>query len=178
VIPAPFLFASKVGYPQVMLWVALAAVSPVPTELGPAWADISRAEYAHHITTNVKIGTLGYDRTQNRLDFWARRVVTTLRGETVSWADTRTCATLRPALASMRAIPVPKFAPIGSPGGPPVILDGIGYSLRSYSDEGTLTAETNLGTPLAAWIDQTLGVLEGCWHSTLPKRTDAQSSSS
>ena len=53
----------------------------------------------------------------------------------------------------MRGIPVPRFAPIGSSKGPPIVLDGVSYSLRTYSDDGTLTEETNVGTPLAAWID-------------------------
>jgi hypothetical protein len=71
----------------------------------------------------------------------------------------------------MRNIPVPKFAPIGSSGGAPVIIDGIAYSLRSYSDEGTLTAETNLGTPLATWIEEALKVLDSCWTKATPHRT-------
>lgn len=156
-----------------MLVAAFVAVAPIPFELGPAWAQFSRAPAGRLIKTEVEVGTLGYDSARQRPDFWMRRTV--VRGiehkAEVTWTDTRTCAAERPLLASMRNIPVPKFAPIGSSKGPAVILGGIGYSLRTYSDEGTLTAETNLGTPLAAWIEGALTVLESCWTKATPHRT-------
>ena len=156
-----------------ILVAAFIAAAPILVELGPAWAQFSRALARRLIKTDVEVGTLGYDSARKRLDFWLRRTV--VRGvehqEEVTWADSRTCPAARPLLASMRNIPVPKFAPIGSPGGAPVIIDGIAYSLRTYSDEGTLTAETNLGTPLAAWIEGALKVLDSCWTKATPHRT-------
>lgn len=155
------------------LVAAFVVFAPLPVELGPAWAQFSRAPAGRLIRTEVEIGTLGYDSTRKRPDFWLRRTV--VRGvehkEEVTWADTRTCAAARPLVASMRQIPVPKFAPIGSSDGPPVIIDGIAYSLRTYSDEGTLTAETNLGTPLATWVEGALKVLDSCWAKATPHRT-------
>lgn len=153
-----------------MLLLALGN-APLPLELRPSWAEFSRANMAHHVTTEVEVVTLGYDRQRGRLDFWLRRTIAGLNGQQVSWADTRTCSTARTAIASMQDIPTPKFAPIGSSKGPPVILDGIGYSLHSYSDEGTLTADTNEGTPLATWIEATLRSLDSCWTSSVPQRT-------
>src|SRR5437764_4826526 len=115
-----------------ILVAAFIAAAPIPVELGPAWAQFSRALARRLIKTDVEVGTLGYDSARKRPDFWLRRTV--VRGvehkTEVTWADTRTCAPARPLLASMRNIPVPKFAPIGTSKGPPVILDGIGYSLR------------------------------------------------
>src|SRR4051794_1811299 len=158
-----------------VLVAASAALSQVPVELGFAWAQFSRAPAARLIRTEVEVGTLGYDSTRKRPDFWLRRTV--VRGvehkEEITWADSRTCAAARPVIASMREIPVPKFAPIGSSDGPPVILDGIAYSLRTYSDEGTLAAETNLGTPLAAWVEGALKALDSCWTKVQPRRTNS-----
>lgn len=156
-----------------LVFSALLVVSPIPSNLGPAWAEFSRAPAARLTKTNVEVGTLGYDRQRARLDFWLRRTVT--RGinqeEQIVWTDTRTCARARPLLASIRDIPVPKFAPIGSSKGPPVILDGIGYSLKTYSDDGMLTEGTNIGTPLAEWIEAALKTLEPCWGTRVPERT-------
>jgi len=156
-----------------MLLSAVLAVAPIPSNLGSAWAEFSRAPAARLTRTTVEVGTSGYDRQHAQLDFWLRRTVT--RGikqeEQIVWADTRTCARVRPLLASMRDIPVPKFAPIGSSKGPPVILDGIGYSLKAYSDDGMLTESTNIGTPLAEWIEAALKTLEPCWSSRVPQRT-------
>ena len=151
----------------------LLAAAPILSELGPSWAEFSRNPALRLTKTRVEVGTLGYDDARRHLDFWLRRTVTSgpEQQEATTWADTRTCPSSRALLASMRDIPVPKFAPIGSSDGPPMTLDGIGYALRTYSDEGTLKAETNVGTPLATWIEGALGSLEGCWSSQTPSRT-------
>ncbi|GAA3894562.1 hypothetical protein GCM10022276_12130 [Sphingomonas limnosediminicola] len=154
-----------------LLLAVFVVMAPIPFELGPAWADFSRAPARHLIRTRVEVGTLGYDQGRKRLDFWLRRpVVSGEHDEEIAWADTRTCAAARTLLASMRDIPVPKFAPISTSEGPPVIVDGISYRLRTYSDQGTLTAETNLGTPLAAWVNRALATLNSCWVRTAPQR--------
>jgi hypothetical protein len=155
-----------------LLVAAWLAGAPIPVELGPAWAVFSRAEPGHLREMKVEVGTLGHDRSRDRLDFWLRRTVVTGIDHRAqqTWADTRTCARARPLLASMRDIPVPKFAPVGSSKGPPVVLDGNAYSLRTYSDQGTLTAETNIGTPLADWIDRALMDLDSCWTNLSPQR--------
>jgi hypothetical protein len=154
------------------LLLFLAAV-PVPAGYGTPWAEFSRAPALRLIKTRVEVGTLGYDRNRKQLDFWLRRTI--VRGgaqhEEVSWTDTRTCPAASSTLASMRNIPVPKFAPIGSSEGPPIVLDGIGYSLRTYSDQGELTAKTNVGTPLASWIELALKTLEPCWRRSAPARS-------
>jgi hypothetical protein len=156
-----------------ILLFALLASAPIPAELGPAWAEFSRVPSTRMMKTQIDVGTLGYDRGRKQLDFWLRRRVTsgTKQQEEVTWADTRTCPAARRLLASMRDIPVPKFAPVGSSKGPPVILDGVGYSLRTYSDQGMLTDGTNVGTPLAVWIDSALKTLRPCWTARIPERT-------
>ena len=155
-----------------LLIAALLAAAPIPSELGPGWAEFSRSPSPSLTTTKVEVGTLGLDRERQQLDFWLRRTVTSgaEQREEVSWADTRSCAAARPLLASMREIPVPRFAPIGSSDGPPMTLDGTLYALRTYSDHGVLTAETNVNTPVAEWVEAALGALEGCWGGRVPER--------
>src|SRR5687767_9869634 len=156
-----------------VLLAALLAAAPIPSELGPAWAEFSRAPALRLTRTKVEVGTLGMDEERRQLHFWLRRTVTTgtAQEEEVTWTDTRSCAAARPLLASMRDIPVPQFAPIGSSEGPPIVLDGVGYRLRTYSDHGMLTAETNVDTPVAAWIERALAELENCWGGRVPDRT-------
>ncbi|HEX5238424.1 MAG TPA: hypothetical protein VFW39_08180 [Sphingomicrobium sp.] len=157
----------------VVLVSAFVAVAPVPFELGPAWAEFSREPAGRSTKTEIEVGTLGYDHARGQLDFWFRRTVTSgiKNEETVTWTDTRTCSAARPLLASIRDIPVPKFAPVGSSKGPPVMLDGVSYSLRTYSNQGLLTEQTNVGTPLATWVDAAVGILSQCWSTRVPQRT-------
>lgn len=152
-----------------LLLSIVAATAPI--NLGPAWATISRRPALERVKTNVEIGTLGVDRERGQLDFWLRRTVTKSGKDDISWADSRTCAAVRPAIARMRDLPVPKFAPPGFSEGPPLVLDGVAYSLRTYSDEGELTAVTNVETPLAQWVEESFKALNSCWTSTVPKRT-------
>jgi hypothetical protein len=44
-------------------------------------------------------------------------------------------------------------------------MDGTGYSLRAPTGfaNGTLTITSNVGSPLAAWIDGAFRTLEPCW---------------
>lgn len=122
----------------------------------------------------VDVGTLGYDRSAQQLQFWLRRTITrdADQRQEVTWADTRTCASARPVLASIRDIPVPRFAPVGSSGTPALTLDGVSYTLCTYSDHGMLTAETNVNTPVATWIESAMRLLEGCWSSRVPTRVN------
>lgn len=152
----------------VVLW--LAALANPSVELGPAWAEFSRSPALKREKTTVEIGTLGFDRARGELRFWLRRTVSRHGKEQVMWADSGTCPALRAALAAMRDLPVSRFAPPGFSRGRSIIMDGIGYSLRSYSDEGSLTMNTNVGTPLASWVDNTLQALSPCWTATIPKR--------
>lgn len=171
--PDPSPGRRKVAAVAAMMGAALLAAAPVPPELGSGWATFSRDDWGRQTKTRVEVGTIGFDRGARRLDFWLRRSMTRGVGhqEEVSWADTRTCAPARAVLASIRDIPVPRFAPVGTSKGPPLVTDGVAYALSTYSDDGGLSENTNLGTPLAAWIDGALATLDRCWSSRVPERT-------
>ena len=147
-----------------------AAAPPLPSELAHAWAEFSRKPALQRIQSTVEIGTLGLDRRRNQLDFWLRRVRVVRGRETIGWTDSRTCPAVRPAIAALRQLPVPPVAPPGLSTGGDIILDGIGYSLRAPTDSGEITIRSNIGTPLADWIEATSKALEPCWRSTVPRR--------
>lgn len=159
---------------MMILLVVLLSSASVSSDLGIAWAEFSLAPALQLTKTRVEVGTLGYDGNRQHLDFWLRRTVISgsRQQEAITWTTTRTCGSARTLIASMRDIPVPKFAPVGSSEGPPMALDGTSYSLRTYSDDGMLAAQTNVGTPLASWIETALKVLEPCWDTRVPKRND------
>lgn len=150
---------------------ALAAAAALPVELGPAWAEFTSDPQLMSIDTRVEIGTRGYDNDRRQQHFWVRRTVTIEGVSKVTWTDSRSCPAVWEVLAEMRDLPVPRYVPVGISDGPPIYLDGTLYTLRTYSDEGEIAVETNEGTPLAAWVNASLDVLEECWGPTVPQRT-------
>lgn len=78
----------------------------------------------------------------------------------------------------MRKLPVPSPAPpgVGEYDASEIILDGVGYFLRTpatFPDQrGELSMRSNAGTPLAHWVDQSLQLLEGCWTQRPPRSSD------
>jgi hypothetical protein len=56
-----------------------------------------------------------------------------------------------------------------------ITMDGVGYLLRApatFGDKsGKLTMSSNIGTPLAEWVETSLKRLENCWADVQPKRT-------
>lgn len=93
--------------------------------------------------------------------------------DAIFWADSRTCPALRPVLDALRAVvaphpQVPGIDPYGD-----IILDGVGYRLKTMArfpngQDGDLSYSSNVGTPLAAWIDRSLAALARCWSATAP----------
>jgi hypothetical protein len=93
--------------------------------------------------------------------------------DAIFWADSRSCPAMRPVLDAMRALPsprpqVPGIDPYGD-----IILDGVGYRLMTTArfangQDGDLVYSSNIGTPLAAWVDGSLGALARCWSATAP----------
>ena len=92
------------------LFFSAIASAALPIELGPAWAEFSSDASNFSIETRIEIGTRGYDDDRGQLDFWLRRTVTTRDVPVVSWTDSRTCPAVCDILASLRNLPVPRFA--------------------------------------------------------------------
>ena len=74
-------------------------------------------------------------------------------------------------IVTMRTIQMPSPAPYGLPAESAAItLNGTGYSLTAPSSDnmGKLTISSNIGSPLASWVDTSLKQLGSCWRTAAP----------
>jgi hypothetical protein len=92
-----------------------------------------------------------------------------LRRVTVAWATTKACPAVLPYLEAMEQLPMP-VPDLPWFGNEPqeMTLDGAGYRLSTralYSGKmSEVVVQSNVDTPLARWIDQTLAALAPCWR--------------
>ncbi len=142
---------------------------PVLPDLPRQWAQFSRSGSLNHVSEIIDIAT-GDRGKDAEFRYILRRTKNSLKAEPeVAWADSATCPAVRSVIASMRKIQVPSPAPYGLENQSAAItLDGTGYSLTAPSSDnmGRLTISSNIGTPLAAWVDTSLKQLETCWKTT------------
>lgn len=98
----------------------------------------------------------------------------------ISWADQETCPALEPALASLGGVLALRFTGEGPGDRLTLTMDGVLYHFwagEPFYPHGlldyryTFEAESNIGSPLAKWIDTTMTALERCWTSTPPALT-------
>lgn len=153
-----------------MFWLLLAAAQATPPV--PAfypWGRFSRAPALTGVAETVEIATDGRDG--DGLQYKLRLVRQDRRGNTETlWTNGRTCRAVRPMLASLPALPMPRVAPPGFESGRlEVVVDGVGYGLhmpaalgRGY---GSVDMASNVDTPLAAWVDGALATLAPCWST-------------
>ena len=150
-----------------MFWLALLAASPAPFH---GWGRFSRDPALAHTSETVEVATDGKDggMLQYRLRLTRARPS---REPEVLWADSRTCEAVRPILASLTELPLPRFAPPLADGDLVLTMDGIGYSLHMpVSGYDAVDLASNTGTPLAAWVDGALAKLAPCWSAVEPRR--------
>lgn len=135
-----------------------------PAPLPYAWASFRRAGALSHVSESVEIATDGADR--DHFEYKLRLVRRTIRTQEILWASSRTCPAVRPILRQMREIPMPRPAPFGlEDEAPEIILDGAFYELKAPStfSNGQMTISSNVGSPLAKWVDGAFASLASCW---------------
>lgn len=157
------------------MFLALAAAqAAIPFELGPAWGEISRRPALRRVSDKVEIGTVGRDPRTKKLRYWLRHTRTEGGSQRVRWANSANCPAVQTMLESVQELAVPKPAPPGLSEITSITLDGIGYSLRIPATFGgryaDMTVTSNIGTPLAYWVDDSLKRLEVCWTDQQPTR--------
>ncbi len=158
----------------VLLWIGLAA----PQMQGDAFAAkawghfVRRPALARRPSESVDIATHG--GTPDHPDYLLR-LTTRALGDVpvIRWLDSRTCPAVRDSLAKLSALTAPRLAPPGfAPRPTMMMMDGVDYSLtvpaEDRSGASRLTWTSNVGTPLAAWVDATLAALVACWTSREP----------
>lgn len=151
-----------------------AAQAAIPVELGPAWGEISRRPALRRIAEKVEIGTLGRDPSTKRLRYWLRYTRTENGAQTLHWIDSANCSAVQVMLEAVQELTAPKPSPPGMADMISITMDGIGYSLRIPATFGSrnanMTLTSNIGTPLASWVDDSLRRLEPCWTDRQPAR--------
>jgi hypothetical protein len=136
------------------------------SELPRQWAQFSRSGALSHVSEIVDVATGDRGNTSEFryiLRFTKRSLS---RDAEVTWADSATCPAVRSVIDGMRNLKMPSPAPYGLPNQSMTLtLDGTAYSLTAPSSDnmGKLTISSNIGSPLARWIDASLKQLETCW---------------
>jgi hypothetical protein len=143
-------------------------VAPAPPELPRQWAQFSRAGALSHVRETVDIAT--GPRSEARAFRYTLRF-TRQRGDAApvtSWTDSATCPAVRAVIADMPNIKMPQPAPYGLSDGPlSVTMDGTRYALSAPSSDnmGRVSISSNVGSPLAAWVDTAFEKLKPCWQT-------------
>ncbi|WP_252258197.1 hypothetical protein [Erythrobacter aurantius] len=127
---------------------------------------------------SVDVGRLkGEDSEPAYWFMWRERDKSSGEVRKSRWTDTQNCDAASSVLTSLHGVSPPRVSIPGyevSPGGGIRIMgDGVHYeiSVRAHysGTEGSdLSFSSNVGTPLAEWIEGSLEVLEPCWSSEAP----------
>ena len=108
-------------------------------------------------------------------EYTLRLITRTGDGSSISsWATSRTCSGVREAVEALNSIPFPA---VTSPSDrTEIIVDGTTYSVlfsARYGSQhsGPLELRSNVGTPLATWVDKMIATTKPCWsgYRTLNK---------
>jgi len=159
-----------------MAWIvtAAAALQAVSIESRPLLTFSAHPEL-RRVTTQVDVGVLT-SRTGPK-HYWFRKTVQPDNGQVVEtlWADTRTCAGGRAALEELAMLETPRPQVYGLDGRDDVMVttDGVTYRLETETappfQNGQVRLQTNVGTPLARWVEAAFAKLNGCWTAVPPK---------
>jgi len=132
-----------------------------------AWGQFSRSGALSHHVEIVDIAIDG--KTAGQLQYRLRLTDQKFGSPaTVSWADSRTCPAVRVILTRLRALSPPVIVPPGfAPEPSEILVDGAGYALTvpvaDSAGASRISWTSNIGTALAAWVDNSLVSLAPCW---------------
>jgi hypothetical protein len=154
------------------LAVALAAADLLHPSL-----TFTRAPVLERSVTIVEVAPLPNARNERAYLF--RRTFRHGGESDISWADSRTCPGAIWVVEEAVKVPPPRVRVPGveDPAAPDVITltaDGVAYGMSSgarygSSFSGTIRFTSNVGTPLAAWVEESLRRLQPCWSSRPPQ---------
>jgi hypothetical protein len=149
-----------------MLIAFLALQAALPLTADEGWGRFSAHRYLAHVEIDVAIGTVRGSNKGNPI-YWVRRTTKRPRQWVeVSSTDSVRCPAILTMLRSMRDLPAPRPAPPPPPDNDDIVVtaDGVGYELHApvASAGMDVTLSSNTGTPLAAWVEQSLAALGPC----------------
>jgi len=155
-----------------MIVAILLQAASLPALPADAWVRVS-ASVGSHRATIIDFITDPVDTRDG--EHTLRLITRTGDGSSISsWATSRTCRGVREAVEALGSIPFPA---VPSPrDGTEIIVDGVTYSVLfsaryGTQDSGLLELRSNVGTPLAAWVNKMIATTKPCWsgYRTLNK---------
>ena len=157
----------------------MAAQDFVPRDFVP-FMTFTRSPSQVGDDVSVEVGVL---RGEGRLQFWFRRTVPKRAedgSETtpeIGWTDTRRCPGARDAVVAATQIEPPSIhvpgIPVRPDGSVVLSMDGVRYAIRASAHYDSyvghdMVFESNVGTPLANWVEGSLAILAPCWSAEEP----------
>lgn len=137
------------------------------------WMTFDRSPSFFHEPVTVSVATL---RVGDRFYYEFKRAVGRENGDQISWTDTKRCPQATEVLIAATHLERPAVSVPFLLGNDLVLTsDGTEYHLKAdaqYGEHGLGDIEfsSNVGTPLANWIDDSLKALESCWKSNRLQR--------
>ncbi|VVT01432.1 conserved hypothetical protein [Erythrobacter sp. EC-HK427] len=126
-------------------------------------------------TTQIEIGVLP---GSNQRHYWFRRVESGQGEITVNWTDSQSCEGSRDTVVvAATQVSPPEVAvpgiPVTADGSVVITLDGVQYSFEARSHyagniSSSLRFTSNVGTPLADYVEDSILALEPCWSEDVP----------
>jgi hypothetical protein len=155
------------------LVLSLAGAAPLDLQTSPAWGEFSVAASLNRTVKTVEIGTIPGRAGRARLAYGLRLTEKSADGViTVRYADTRSCAAADGVITQMEALAIPSGRAPHNSKVNVFTLDGALYTLRMPVDlgdrSGQVSLSSNVETPLADFVDESLAALKGCWNATPP----------
>ena len=150
----------------------IALLLAVSTNLGDPLLTFSRAPSFDPRKVKVEVGVI---RAGSRSNYWLKRTVVQKNAKSVWWTDTVRCPAARTVLVEARNLAMPRVSVPGLENDELIITgDGVLYQLvgsAEYPGESAYDFEmqSNSGSPLAQWVDNSLRSLEPCWTTAPPK---------
>lgn len=158
----PFLIAATLS----------AQIAPAPPAARPGFLRVRVSQALSRRELQVEIGVLQRQRSTSH--YWFRRAAARDGFGPPEYATTVECPVAHDRLESLEQMPMP--AP-DLPGFgremTQIIADGAQYVLEARAIHqdgqlGDLRLTSNVGSPLARWIDALMAALEPCWRPVRP----------
>ncbi|MEA3045880.1 MAG: hypothetical protein QOJ53_212 [Sphingomonadales bacterium] len=158
----PFLIAATLS----------AQIAPAPLLVRPGLLRVRISSALGRSEIEVEIGVL--QRQRSTRHYWFRRASARDGFGPPEYATTAECPIAHDRLESLEQIPmpVPDLPGFGRES-TQIILDGAQYvletpALHQDGQSGDLKLTSNVGSPLARWIDALIAALEPCWRPVRP----------
>lgn len=136
------------------------------------WLSFMR-EPSFHQPIAVEIGTLRL-KTTGPNEYWFKETVTIGDEKIIWWTDTVRCPAGLSVLRNVRELQMPRVdVPFLDNDEIIVTADGIHYELSGDAaydgrSAGGFMISSNVGTPLAKWVDESIETLSPCWSKEEP----------